>query len=238
MMPAIDGHSFFCSWSGGKDSCLALYCAIRQGGRPQCLLTMLEETGTKSRSHGLPKLLIEQQAERLGLPVIFGSATWDHYEREFILALEKIKNRNIQMGVFGDIDVESHRQWVHRVCARVGVIPYHPLWQRERRELLHEFIGLNFKAMIVTVKDGQLDKSFLGRNIDQSTVAKLEEVGIDPSGELGEYHTLVTDGPIFSSRLCIREKGQITHDGYWFLELDWEKGSANKSSSGCGKAHH
>jgi len=230
-MPSIDGHSFFCSWSGGKDSCLALYWAIRQGGRPQCLLTMLDETGSKSRSHGLPKPLIEQQAKRLGLPVIFRSATWDQYEREFISALQEIKKRNIPVGVFGDIDVESHRQWVQRVCATIDVLPYHPLWQRERRELLDEFMQLNFKAMIVVVKNGQLNKKFLGRNIDQSTVAKLEEVGIDPSGELGEYHTLVTDGPIFSSRVGVREKGRIAHNGYWFLKLDSEKDSANKWSS-------
>lgn len=222
-MRSIDGNSFFCSWSGGKDSSLALYCAIRQGGRPQCLLTMLDETGAKSRSHGLPRSLIEQQAEQLGLPIIFRSATWGEYEREFISAMHEMKSRNVHVGVFGDIDVESHREWVHRVCTTGDVIPYHPLWKRDRRELLDEFIRLNFKAMIVVLKGDQLDKRFLGRNIDELTVAQLEEAGIDPSGELGEYHTLVTNGPIFSSEVRVRERNRIIHDGYWFLEVGPEQ---------------
>ena len=231
-MQSIDANPFFCSWSGGKDSCLALYCAIRQGGKPRCLLTMLDETGTRSHSHRLPKSLIEQQAERLGLPVIFRSATWNEYESEFISALLEMKNRNIHAGVFGDIDVESHRDWVLRVCAAASVVPYHPLWQRNRRELLEKFIRLNFKSMIVVVKDGQLDKSFIGRNIDELTIADLEEAGIDPSGELGEYHTVVIDGPIFSSEIHVRKKDRIVHDGYWFLDLDSEKHPAVKSLAG------
>ncbi len=222
MIGSIDGHSFFCSWSGGKDCCLAFYRALREGGRPHCLLTMLDEAGIRSRSHGLPRSLIEQQARRLGLPVVFRSTSWDDYERQFISALRELKKRNIQAGVFGDIDVQPHREWVLRVCSTAGVVPYQPLWRQNRRQLLEELVRLDFKMLIVVVKDGQLDRTFLGRSIDRTTLADLEEAGIDPSGELGEYHSLVTDGPIFLSRLHFREKGHIARDGYWFLELTVE----------------
>jgi len=216
---SIHGQPFFCSWSGGKDSCLALYNAISRRGRPQCLLTMLDETGERSRSHGLPKDLVIRQAERLGLPVVFRSATWDEYENQFIDALREMKGKGLHCGVFGDIDVEAHLQWVRRVCDTAGVTAYHPLWQRNRKELLDEFIALGFEATIVVLKSSQLDERFLGKAINESTVAELEAAGIDPSGELGEYHTVVTNGPIFSSKLSIKQKGQITHNGYKSLEL-------------------
>lgn len=221
-MKEIDGNSFFCSWSGGKDSSLALYHAIRQGGRPQYLLTMLDETGKTSRSHGLPVHLLEKQAEQLGLPIMFRSATWDDYESEFISALSELKNRNIHIGVFGDIDLEPHREWVQRVCAVKDVFPYHPLWRRDRRELLDEFIRLHFKAMIVVLRADRLDKRFLGKNIDELTVAQLEAAGIDPSGELGEYHTVVTGGPIFSSNVHVKTVNRINHNGFWQLEVESE----------------
>lgn len=216
----IAGRSFFCSWSGGKDSCLALYHSIRNGGIPHSLITMLSEAGAVSRSHSLPRSLIEAQAMSLGLRPVFRSASWDEYEAEFISALHEFKESGIEVGAFGDIDVEPHREWVRRVCGVPGIVPLHPLWKRDRRELLEEFIGLGFIAQIVVVNEQKLDKSFLGRMIEAQTMSEMEECGIDPSGELGEYHTVVTDGPIFSSRVETRLVGQHNHEGYWFLDVD------------------
>lgn len=210
---------FFCSFSGGKDSCLALYKAVQQGGKPQYLLTMLDETAKQSRSHRIPKNIIEQQAKSLKIPVIFRKASWDSYEEEFISSLEEIKQKGIDIGVFGDIDIQAHKDWVERVCGACGVKAYHPLWQKDRQELLDEFIKLGFKAKIIVLKADKLDKSFLGKNIDFKTVAELKKAGVDPSGELGEYHTVVTAGPIFSSEILIKEAGRINYEGYWFLEI-------------------
>jgi len=214
------GRPFFCSWSGGKDSCLALYHAIRDGGRPEALLTILSEDGLTSRSHGLPKTLIEAQAGSLGVRPVFRSASWPEYEVEFISALHDFKTSGIEVGVFGDIDVDSHLEWVRRVCNVAGIVPVHPLWKRDRRELLEEFIGLGFKARIVVTDDRKLDKRFLGKMIQARTVSEMEAVGIDPSGELGEYHTVVTEGPIFSSKVEIKTLGREHRDGYRFLKLD------------------
>jgi len=215
---SIAGRSFFCSWSGGKDSCLALYHAIQNGGKPHSLLTILSEDGVISRSHTLPKPLFEEQARSLGLQPVLRSASWQQYEDEFISALHEFKKSGIDVGVFGDIYVDSHREWVRRVCAVAGIVPVHPLWKRNRRELLEEFIGLGFRAQIVVINEQKLDKNFLGMTIEAQTITEMEEAGIDPSGELGEYHTVVTDGPMFTSRVDIETAGQEHHEGYWVSE--------------------
>ena len=220
----IHDEPFFCSWSGGKDSCLALYHAVQHGGRPQCLLTMMAEDGMKSRSHGLPKTLIQEQARSLGVPIVFRSASWENYEAVFVSALHEFREKGIEGGVFGDIDIDSHREWVKRVCALADIRPFHPLWKRERRELLAEFVDLGFKATIVVLKSNKLGKEFLGKTIDRKTIAELEKAGVDASGELGEYHTVVTAGPMFSSGILLKRKGQLLHDGYWFLEVEPEHG--------------
>ncbi|MBW1783159.1 MAG: diphthine--ammonia ligase [Deltaproteobacteria bacterium] len=217
--PSIAGRPFFCSWSGGKDSCLALYHAIQRGGKPHTLLTMLSEDGETSRSHALPKPLIETQAKSLGLRPVFCSATWQQYEQVFISVLRGFKKRGIEVGVFGDIDLDEHLEWVRRVCDVAGIVPIHPLWKRDRRELLQEFINLGFRARIVVINEQKLDKTFLGKTIEPETITEMAEAGIDPSGELGEYHSVVTDGPIFSSEVEIKTVGQEHHEGYWFLKV-------------------
>jgi len=159
----------------------------------------------------------------MGIPAIFRRASWDNYEKVFVSTLHKFRKDGITAGVFGDIDVESHLEWVQRVCALADIAPLHPLWKQDRRKLLEEFITLGFRAMIVVLKDDKLDKRFLGRIIDKETIAALEQAGVDASGELGEYHTVVTAGPIFSKPLALKPKGRIHHAGYWFLEVEAER---------------
>lgn len=218
-MSNVSSGRTFCSWSGGKDSCLALYRAIRQGTPPCLLFTMMVEGGVVSRSHGLPRSLLEAQARHLGIPIVLRSATWDDYESVFIETLREFKTAGFSAGVFGDIDVEAHLAWVKRVCEMTEITPLEPLWQAARRPLLEKFIGLGFKATVVVVEDAKLDPTFLGRPIDLQTVAEMEKAGIDASGEAGEYHTVVTDGPIFSSGIPLVCGGVQHHEGYSFLEV-------------------
>ncbi|MEW6243618.1 MAG: diphthine--ammonia ligase [Bacillota bacterium] len=219
---------FFCSWSGGKDSSLALYHAVREGGVLSALVTTLTEDGTRTRSHGLPVRLIKAQAEALGVPVITRPTSWNDYTRAFISILEALKENGIEAGVFGDIDLEAHRDWIETTCLSVGIQPCLPLWKKPRHALLHELNGLGFKALIVAVKDGTLPKSFLGRELNRETCAALGYQRVDIMGEQGEFHTVVLDGPIFSYPLSIEVKGQYFHDGYWFLDVDvLEKGGGS-----------
>jgi uncharacterized protein (TIGR00290 family) len=218
-MKPIKDHSFFCSWSGGKDSCLALYHAIQAGGKPRFLLTMLDETGERSRSHALPIALLQKQAQALNIPLVTRSVSWADYEKTFIEALHEFKQQGIQFGVFGDIDLEEHLEWCRRVCEYADIETYHPLWQRERGDLLNEFINLGFKATVISVKQDALSTDFLGKTIDTGFMDEIKDQGVDICGEKGEYHTVVTDGPIFSHAVSIQLKEQIRHDGYCFLEV-------------------
>src|SRR3954465_7019849 len=107
----MTGRNLCCSWSGGKDSCLALYRALR-GGRPlSCLVTMFTEDGERSRSHGLPKGVLEAQAASLGVPLLSAAASWDSYEAAFVELLRQAKASGAEAAVFGDIDIPGHREW-------------------------------------------------------------------------------------------------------------------------------
>lgn len=216
---SIRGVDAFCSWSGGKDSCLALHRAVKQDLRPRMLLTIMNETGARSRSHGLAMDVLQQQAAALNIPLVMRSASWNEYERVFMETLEWIKSNGIEYGVFGDIDLEDHLEWVRRVCGSVGVKPIQPLWKSDRRDLIDEFLRSGFRATIISVKDEVLGPEFLGRELTLDLADEFREAGIDPSGEEGEYHTVVTTGPLFSGSLELVNKGVVRRDGYSFLDF-------------------
>ena len=212
--------SFFCSWSGGKDSCLALYYAMKYYGEPGCLFSMLEEDGNYSRSHRIPKAILQQQAEKINVPIEFNAATWEQYEGKYIETLKEFRKMNIVCGVFGDIDIEEHRDWCKRICESNGMETYHPLWKRSRAELLREFMDLGFQARIIVTQADKLGSEYLGRVMDQEMIKEFQDLGIDISGELGEYHTIVTNGPIFRSELKFEAGEKILKDNYWFLTIE------------------
>ena len=215
----LANRNVFCSWSGGKDSCLALWNAVQAGARPRLLLTMMVETGQRSRSHGLSLDILSLQSAALGIPLATRSASWDSYEKVFTLALEGIRSEGIDTGVFGDIDIEDHRRWVERVCSTQGVGAILPLWGRDHRNLVEEFLDAGFEAVIISVKEEKLDKEFLGMQLSGEILDRFAQVGVDASGEGGEYHTVVTNGPLFSRRVNLSTKGSVLRDGYWFLDV-------------------
>lgn len=220
----INNKTFFCSWSGGKDSCLSLYYALKQGGIPKRLITMLIENGERSRSHGLSLNLLKKQSESLNIPLSTYATSWEDYETNFITALKEIKESGINTGVFGDMDIEDHKSWVKKVCNKTNVVEYLPLWKKARRKMVKEFIDYGFKAIIVAVKDDKLlGKELLGREFDNNLIKILEKRGVDPAGENGEYHTLVTGGPIFTNDIECKLEEKIFFNGYWFQNVSVEK---------------
>lgn len=189
--------TFVMSWSGGKDSALAYYRAVLEGNVPVALFTMFEEDGSKSRSHGLSMEILEAQAERMGLPLEIGKAGWSGYEQEFIRHLKKFKETGIEMGVYGDIDLEDHRAWVQKVSKEADMEVSHPLWSEPRRKLLEELLAEGFKAVITVVDTARMPAEFLGREFTLELIGELEALGVDACGEEGEFHTVIIDGPIF-----------------------------------------
>jgi len=208
----------FSSFSGGKESCLALWRAIQGGHRVEYLFTMLNTTGARTRGHGLRRELLEAQAEALGMALLAGRASWKGYEAAFRRAMALLKRRGLEGGVFGDLWLEEHREWVERVCGEVGMKALLPLWGKASEEVLKEFLTEGFSAVIVSLKEG-MPQGWLGRPLDASFIEEVRALGIDPCGERGEYHTLVLDGPVFRRRLEILEARPMRHRGMFFLEI-------------------
>ena len=119
--------NYFSSWSGGKDSCLALHRAVQEWGLPACLFNMLSEDGVHSRSHGLPRHILEAQAAAVGVPIRFGCASWEDYEAHFIAQLTELREPGVEAGVFGDIDLDVHREWEEKVCGAAGMAAHLPI---------------------------------------------------------------------------------------------------------------
>jgi uncharacterized protein (TIGR00290 family) len=189
-------RSFF-SWSGGKDSMLALHRALDAGHEVEALLAMFDETGERSRSHALPPHLMQAQADALGIPLVMRHASWTNYEAVFTEQLQAFASRGITHGLFGDIDLQPHRDWEEKVCGAAGITAVLPLWQEPRRALVDELLALGYRARIVCVDARFLGEAFCGREFDAGFIADLPE-SVDACGENGEFHSFVFDGPRFS----------------------------------------
>ena len=208
-----------CSWSGGKDSCYALMQAIKNGYTPSVLLNVLNEKAEISRSHGIPPGILQLQAKAAGLPITLIASSWTDYEVNFTSALCRLKEEyELSFAVFGDIDLQPHREWEERVCANAGLTALLPLWQQEREELVMQMIASGIKAIIVSCNE-TLGPDFLGRLIDEQCLTDLKKAGVDVCGENGEFHTLVIDCPLFSTAVNVEVKEKIKHEKYWFTRL-------------------
>lgn len=214
-----NGHKFITSFSGGKDSVLALYKAM-QVGEAVGLIVMMEEEGKRSRSHGMPPELIHAQAESIGLPVYTGVASWLEYEKVFTDLLKMAKNQGAEVLVTGDLDMPEHGCWHDKVTKNAGLTLGMPLWEMNHREAVEEFMNLEFVTMIVTVNLSLgMREEDLGRTLTHEFVQELEVRGIDPCGEGGEFHTTVIDGPIFKQPIPVRKCKIIKNGEYAFLPL-------------------
>lgn len=198
------------SWSGGKDSCLALWRSQQGGRRVTRLLTALDETGLRTRSHGVTKALICAQAQCLGLLVDFLSASWAEYEARFVRLLATLPQHHIDSVIFGDIDLLAHREWEENVCAAAGLRAQLPLWGEPRRALVQTFLEAGFRARVVCVDGRFLDASFVGREFDDNFLSDLP-AGVDACGENGEFHTFVYDGPNFTQPVRWQSLGLQTY---------------------------
>ncbi|MFG0589143.1 diphthine--ammonia ligase [Acinetobacter sp. YQ_14] len=211
------------SFSGGKDSSLALYHAL-QSGTVIGLIVMLEEQGQRSRSHAMPLDIIQAQADAIGLPVFMASSSWADYEDKFIDLMNQAKQKGAEVLVTGDLDMPQHGCWHDSVTQQVGLKLAMPLWLRPHREVVEEFINLGFRSVIVTVnlKLGMKVED-LGKILTLEYIQELESRDIDPCGEGGEFHTTVIDGPIFNKAIPIRQCNIVYHEEYAFLPLELDQ---------------
>lgn len=207
-----------CSWSGGKDSCYALMKAKEQNHAPRVLLNVMNEEGKISRSHGIPAEILQAQAKAAQLPIHLIKSSWKDYEPNFTTALQQLKEQyHLQAAVFGDIDLQPHRDWEEKVCSNAGLEAILPLWQQDRESLVMQMLNSGIETMIVSCNE-KMGDAFLGKILDQPLIEQLKAIDVDVCGENGEFHTLVLNCPLFSQAIHIEVKAKLKHDGYWFCQ--------------------
>lgn len=209
-----------CSWSGGKDSCFALMKAIQSGHTPSVLLNVLNEEGRMSRSHGIPADILHTQAAAAGLPLHLISSSWNDYEEKFTQALNQLREKyRLTHAVFGDIDLQPHRDWEEKVCTHAGLLAVLPLWQLDRKALVLQMLEAGIETIIVSCND-LMGEKYIGNTLTVQLVEELEALGIDPCGENGEFHTLVLNCPLFTKRIDVHVTRKLVHGNYHFAELN------------------
>ena len=206
------------SWSGGKDSCAAL-----QRSRDQfdvvVMITMFDEDASRSRSHGLRPEVLAAQAASLGLRQIVGRCSWSTYDDTFVTALAQAASEGITHVIFGDILFPEHRQWAETMCARAGLVAVEPLWGSSTTTLFEEWVASGADALIVTTRAALLDESWLGRRLSADLLPLFEQLGVDPCGERGEYHTVVTNSPMFRQPLRLLVSQSVQRADCWALDV-------------------
>jgi uncharacterized protein (TIGR00290 family) len=193
------------SWSGGKDSALALREILANGGfEIAVLLTTVTADYDRISMHGVRRALLEQQADSLGFPLEIVSISKNSSNEEYEVNMRRVLSKYLADGVLsvviGDVFLEDVRQYRERNLAKIGMKGIFPLWKRDTRRLVHTFIDLGFEAIITCVDSKSLDKRFAGRHIDAQFLSDLPST-VDPCGENGEYHSFVYDGPIFRNKV-------------------------------------
>ncbi len=200
------------NWSGGKDSALALYHVLQNKTVDvELLLTTVNAQVNRVSMHGVRVELLHKQAESIGIPIreirLPETVSMEEYNKAMHQSVTTLVNEKFEHTIFGDIFLEDLRKYREQQLAPSGLQVHFPLWQRKTNDLLHEFLDLGFKTVVVCVKASLLDQSFAGRIIDKYFIKDLPS-SVDPCGEYGEFHTFVFDGPIFKSpiKFSIGEK--------------------------------
>ena len=189
--------NFVVSYSGGKDSVLALHKMLESGHTPVGLLVMVNRELQRSWFHGVDLELLQKISDSLEIPLILCESAGEDYHTMLETGLKKAKEQGAEACVFGDIDIEGHLAWCKERCEAVGLKCIHPLWHRDREKNTNEIISLGYQCLIKCVRNQDLPQEYLGKALSSELVAEMKQRGIDVCGENGEYHTVVVDGPIF-----------------------------------------
>jgi uncharacterized protein (TIGR00290 family) len=212
------------SWSGGKDSAMALH-ALLESERYEIvsLLTTVSEQYGRISHHGVRVELLEQQAAALGIPLhkLYlhqENCSLEDYEAVMKKAMLEYKDNNVLTVAFGDVFLQDLREYRQRNLAKVGMEAIFPIWGRDTNEIVRTFIDLGFKAYLTCVDCEKLGREFAGRSIDENLIRDLPDA-VDPCGENGEFHSFVYDGPIFQRPVGLSVGEVVLRDVRYFADL-------------------
>jgi len=218
-----DRNTLALSWSGGKDSALALWVLGREHGIvPRALITTVTEVYERISMHGVRRSLLARQAEAIGVPLVEveipQECTNDVYEQRMAQAFGSEPLASVEAVAFGDLFLEDVRAYREDRLAAAGRQGCFPIWHRDTAGLAREFIEAGFEAIIVCVDPSKLDSRFAGRRFDRRLLGELP-AGVDPCGENGEFHTFVYAGPILPAPLGVEVGKTVERDGFVFTDV-------------------
>jgi len=211
------------SWSGGKDSALALWVLREElGTEPVALLTTITEDYDRISMHAVRSELLRAQARATGVELVEisipAACVNTTYEERMEAALTAPPLDQVPTIAFGDLFLEDVRAYRETRLAGAGRSALFPLWRRDTTALAREFIAAGFEATLVSVDPNQLDPAFVGRRFDEALLAELP-TGVDPCGENGEFHTFVHAGPVFEAPIAVELGEAVMRDGFAFQDL-------------------
>lgn len=242
MIP-LKKHKTYFNWSSGKDSALALYYLLQDDlFSVEELVTTVNNYYRRVSMHGLRNELLKAQTDALNIPASLielpEMPSMKVYEQTMLATVSKLKEKGFTHSAFGDIFLEDLRDYRDKQLAKQNLKAVYPLWKRDTKALLNEFLDLGFKTIIVCANSKYFDQDFVGTVIDKHFINNLPE-GVDPCGENGEFHTFCFDGPIFKHpiKFAIGEKVYREYDhpntddsvcssdkyGVWYCDLIPEK---------------
>lgn len=205
------------SWTGGKDCCYSCFLAMAAGYH---IVRLLHFRNTrKTGSHEMNPEMVQAQAGAMDIPLIQQDAY--SYETEFrrIVRDLRAQGERIDAAVFGHI--ATHKPLVDRLCCELDLDLVLPLWNRDPEQIVTEMIDAGFEIRVVSARESLMGSNWLGRKIDQAFIEDLRELdpSIDPCGENGEFHTIVTDGPVFHRKIVVTRVAPVLREGYWFWDI-------------------
>jgi uncharacterized protein (TIGR00290 family) len=210
------------SWSGGKDSALALQALRTAGEEPVALLTTVTEGFERISMHGVRRDLLAAQARAAGLPLVEvripPSCPNEVYEARMATALAAPPLADVDAFAFGDLFLADIRAYREERLAAAGRRAVFPLWGQETAALARRFVADGFRATLVCVDPRRLHPSFAGRAYDDELLDELP-AEVDPCGEHGEFHTFVHAGPVFAAPVPVVRGAVVERDGFAFCDL-------------------
>ncbi|MCB4798768.1 Dph6-related ATP pyrophosphatase [Neotamlana laminarinivorans] len=194
-------HKTYFNWSSGKDSALALYYLLQNKNYSvEKLITTVNSHYNRVSMHGLKTELLIQQTQAIGISSnlieLPEMPSMEIYEQKITESLNTLKNNGFTHSAFGDIFLEDLRDYRENQLAKLNFKAVFPIWKRDTKTLLNEFLDLGFKTIIVCANSKFFNEDFVGTIIDKHFIDNLPN-GVDPCGENGEFHTFCFDGPIF-----------------------------------------
>ena len=224
------------NWSSGKDSALALYQALKSEKYDiATLFTVVDAMTKKIPMHEIDVSLLKKQAACIGLPLRVFDADYtlpqEAYSLKMKNCIDALKKEGIECALFGDLYLEELRNKRAKNCKKANISAEFPLWDTPKEEVLKEFLNAGFQAVITCVDGSILDKSFVGKILDNEFIASISAEA-DICGENGEYHSFVFDGPIFQKPLSfhvnkiyykdyvtLSGSGRTSKNRFWYADI-------------------